>query len=298
MRVLVSGSSGLIGRALCASLARSGHEVRRLVRTADPTAADAVGWDPRSGAVDRAGLEGTEAVVHLAGAGIGDRRWTAGRKIELLSSRVEGTAAVVAAVSAMDPPPAVLVSASAIGFYGDRGEEELTEESTPGSGFLADLCRRWEAAAGEAEAAGIRVVLLRSGIVLAPRGGALGRQLPLFRAGLGGRLGSGRQWTSWISLDDEVRVVEHALADEALRGPVNAVAPAPVRNREFTAELGRALHRPAVLAVPAPVLRLALGRELVDEALLASQRVRPAALATAGFAFGHPTLPEAFAAVL
>jgi len=296
MRVAVSGASGLIGSALCRALEERGDHVVRLVR-GTPRAGE-VAWDPGSGAVDRQGLEGVEAAVHLAGAGIGDRRWTPARRALLVSSRVDSTTLLAATLAGLEPQPRVLVNASAVGIYGDRGAEELTEASPAGTGFLAELCRRWEAATAPAAAAGIRTVCLRSGIVLSRSGGALARQMPLFRFGVGGRLGSGRQWVSWISITDEVNVVLHALDNETLSGPVNSVAPHPVTNAEFTSALGRAVHRPAVLAVPAPVLRLALGRELVDEALLASQRALPAALHESGFAFSHPRVDSALAEVV
>jgi uncharacterized protein (TIGR01777 family) len=296
MQVVVSGSSGLVGSALCRRLVADGHEVRRLVRR--PAGPGEVHWDPEAGTVDPAALAGTDAAVHLAGAGIGDRRWDSGRRRLLVDSRVRSTTLLATTLAGLDPAPAVLVCASAVGVYGDRGEELLTETSGRGTGFLADLCRQWEQAADPARRAGIRTVHLRSGIVLSAAGGALAKQLPLFRLGLGGRLGSGRQWTSWVSLDDEVAAVRHALDDARLSGPVNVTSPEPVTNAGLTAALGRALHRPAVLAVPAPALRLVLGRGLVDEVLLASQRALPAALEAVGFSFRHRSLPEALAAVL
>lgn len=296
MRVAMSGASGLIGSALCRALVGRGDEVVRLVRRR--AASGEAGWDPAAGRLDVAGLSGVEAVVHLAGAGIADRRWSGQRRLELVSSRVDSTALLARSLIGLDPPPRLLMSASAIGIYGDRGDEVLDESSAPGAGFLADLCRRWEQAAAPAAAAGIRTITLRSGIVLSASGGALGRQLPLFRVGLGGPLGSGRQWTSWISMEDEVGAVLHLLDHDGPSGPVNAVAPQPVTNRDFSAALGRALHRPARLAVPAPALRLALGRQLVDEALLSSQRVLPAALQSAGYRFAHPDIDTALVAVL
>jgi uncharacterized protein len=296
MRVVVSGSSGLIGTALCDALRRRADDVRPLVRR--PAHPGEIGWDPVRGILDPDALAGADAVVHLAGAGIGDRRWTAERRRVLAASRVDSTDLLARVLARMSAPPTALVCASAIGIYGDRGDEVLTEASSPGDGFLAGLCRRWEAAAGPAVEAGVRTVFLRSGIVLSPSGGALGRQLPLFRLGLGGRLGSGRQWTSWVSLDDEVGAVLHALDSSAVSGPLNVVSPAPVTNRQLTASLGRALHRPAVMVVPAPVLRLALGRGLTDEALLASQRVSPTRLESAGFGFRHADIDSALAALL
>ncbi|HLM96249.1 MAG TPA: TIGR01777 family oxidoreductase, partial [Acidimicrobiales bacterium] len=243
-------------------------------------------------------LDGADAVVHLAGAGIGDKRWSATRRQEIVSSRVQSTALLARSLAELDRPPSVLVSASAVGVYGDRGDEELTEASGPGSGFLAELCRAWEDATGRATQAGIRVVRLRSGVVLSAHGGALARQLPLFRLGVGGRLGSGRQWLSWISLADEVGAVLHALDEPSLEGPVNATAPTPVTNRDFTAALGRALHRPAVLAVPGFALRVALGSDLASEMVLAGQRVLPAKLSASGYEFSHADIDTALAALL
>jgi uncharacterized protein (TIGR01777 family) len=294
VRIVVTGSSGLIGRALVTRLTALGHETVVLVRRA-PGRGEAR-WDPSGGQIDAGALEGAGAVVHLAGTGIGDSRWTAARKEIILHSRVDSTTLLSTTLAAMTHPPAVLVSASAIGYYGDRGDEELTEASGPGTGFQAEVCRAWEGATTAAESAGIRVVHLRSAVVLSAGGGALARQLPLFRAGLGGTLGSGRQWFSWISLNDEVGVILRAIEDASLAGAVNASAPAPVTNRDFTKELGRALHRPAVLKVPPAALRLALGRQLADELLLGSLRVLPARLADAGYTFETPTLAGALAA--
>jgi len=294
--VVVTGSSGLIGRALVAALKAGGHDVCALVRRS-PGPGEAA-WDPSGASIDAGALEGAGAVVHLAGAGIGDRRWTTARRDVILGSRVDSTTLLCRALAALDHRPSVLVSASAIGYYGDRGDEELTEASASGTGFQAEVCRAWEGATAEAEAAAIRVVHLRSAVVLARRGGALGRQLPLFRAGLGGRLGSGRQWFSWISLEDEVGAILHALGDASLVGAVNASAPAPVTNREFTKVLGRVLHRPAVLAVPPVALRLALGRGLADELLLGSLRVIPDRLVASGYGFRDPDLEGALGAVM
>jgi uncharacterized protein (TIGR01777 family) len=291
MQVAVTGSSGLIGSALCRALRHSGHGVVPIVRR--PAETGEISWDPRRGTIEAAGLAGVDAVVHLAGAGIGDRRWTATRRAEVVRSRVDTTALLARTLPALDRRPAVLVSASAVGVYGDRGDELLTEDSPPGAGFLAELCRDWEAAAGPVTAAGIRLVTVRSGIVLSPAGGALERQLPLFRLGLGGRLGSGRQWTSWVSIDDEVRAILFALRHAELSGPVNVTAPAPVTNSQFTAALGRALRRPAILPVPAAALTVVLGRALATEMILASQRVLPTVLEAAGFRFAQPELAGA-----
>lgn len=296
MRIVVTGASGLIGQALLGALEAAGHDTTVLVRR--PPGTGEARWDPEAGTIDAGAFDGVGAVVHLAGAGIGDKRWSPARRDVILGSRVASTTLLSRTLAGLGSPPAVLVSASAIGYYGDRGDEELTEASGPGSGFQAQVCASWEAATADAEAAGIRVVHLRSAVVLSPGGGALGRQLPLFRAGLGGRLGSGRQWFSWISLRDEIGAVMHALEQPALAGAVNASAPAPVTNREYTAALGRALHRPAVVAVPPFALRLALGRQLADELLLGGLRVMPARLLDSGYRFRDPTLGGALEEML
>jgi uncharacterized protein len=296
MRVVVSGSSGLIGQAVVTALRARGDEVTPLVRrTPRP---DEAAWDPPAGSIDAGAIDGADAVIHLAGAGIGDKRWSAGRRHDIVSSRVQSTALLARTLGGINRPPTVLVSASAVGYYGDRGDEELTEESEPGNGFLAEVCRAWEDAAQPASRAGVRVVALRSGVVLSAHGGALARQLPLFRAGVGGRLGTGRQWLSWISLADEVAVIRRALDDPSLQGPVNATAPAPVTNREFTRALGRALHRPAVVAVPGFALRVALGADFASEMVLAGQRVLPARLIANGFTFAHADVESALAAIV
>jgi uncharacterized protein len=291
VRIAVTGASGLIGGALVPALRAGGHETVVLVRrAAGPGEAR---WDPSAGEIDPGALAGVDAVVHLAGAGIGDKRWSPARKDLILGSRVDSTRLLGRSLAALDHPPAVLVSASAIGYYGDRGDEELTETSGPGTGFQAEVCGAWEAATSEAEAAGIRVVHLRTAVVLSRHGGALARQLPLFRAGLGGRLGSGDQWFSWISARDEVGAILHVIGDGSLSGAVNASAPAPVTNRDFTRVLGHVLHRPAVLGVPPVALRIALGRQLADELLLGSLRVLPARLLGAGYRFRDPGLEGA-----
>jgi uncharacterized protein (TIGR01777 family) len=301
MRILLSGGHGLIGRALAAALTGDGDQVVRLVRgSAGPGGLD-VAWDPAAGTLDRAALDQVgpiDAVVNLSGAGIGDRRWTPARRRLLLESRVRSTDLVASTAAGLDPRPTVLVNASAVGYYGDRGDEELTEASTRGTGFLAGVCRDWEEATGPAADAGIRVVPVRSGVVLSPAGGALARQLPLFRLGLGGRLGGGRQFLSWISLPDEVAVLRRALVDADLTGPVNAVAPGPVTNAEFTRILAELLHRPAVCTVPRAALAVALGGQLTDEALLASQRALPVRLMAVGHQFAHPELAQALREVL
>lgn len=291
MNILVSGSHGLIGSALVPALAARGDRVVRLVRTAKTSSPDAIAWDPGSGWVDATALEGTDAVIHLAGENIAAGRWTPAKKARIRDSRVRGTRTIATALARLSRRPGVLLCASAAGYYGNRGEEILVEDSAPGVGFLADVCREWEAAAGPARDAGIRVVHLRNGIVLSPTGGALAALLPVFRLGLGGRLGSGRQFMSWIALDDEVRAIVHALTRDDLRGPVNFVSPNPVTNAEFTVTLARVLRRPALFTTPARLLRLALG-EVAGE-LLGSQRVHPARLLAAGYTFRHPELESA-----
>jgi uncharacterized protein (TIGR01777 family) len=255
--------------------------------------ANQIAWDPEGGTIDRQGLARVDAVVHLAGVSLVAPRWTESHKRAVIASREKGTSLLSEALAGLGTGPRVLISASAIGFYGDRGGEELDESSASGLGFLADVCRRWEAATEAADKAGVRTVLLRTGIVLSPDGGSLKLQLPLFRAGLGGRLGDGRQWVSWISIDDEVGAILHALERGDVSGPLNAVAPHPVVNAAFTRTLARVVHRPAVMAAPAPVLRLALGRELADETLLVSQRVIPRQLQDSGYTWRHPELEGA-----
>ena len=297
MKIAIAGASGLIGRALAADLGSDGHQVIRLVRH-PPQGPDQVRWDPLApdGGLAPAALSGADAVVNLAGAPVAAGRWTPARKAELRSSRIQGTASLTAAMAAASHPPPVLLCGSATGWYADTGDRQVDESDPAGQGFLADLVRDWEAAAQQArQAAGARVASLRTGIVLARDGGMLARLAPLFRFGLGARLGSGRQYLSWISLADEVRAIRFLLEHD-LDGPVNLTAPAPVTNAEFTAALGRALHRPAVLLVPAVALRAGLG-ELSGE-LLVSQRVRPARLLEAGFAFRHGDIHSALSAEL
>jgi uncharacterized protein (TIGR01777 family) len=295
MRIAVTGSTGLIGTALVRSLRADGHEVVRLVRRPS-RAGDEVCWDPKRSHVDTGGLVGCEAVVHLAGAGIGDHRWTDDYKRELRESRLLGTAALAEALASLDVPPRVFVSGSALGFYGDTGERRVDEQAPPGHGFLPSLCVEWEEAAAPAEEAGIRTVFPRTGLVVAKEGGAWGRLFPLFRAGLGGRLGNGRQYWSFIALHDEVAALRHLIDTPSLSGPVNLTAPEPVTNREVTAAMGRVLRRPTVFAVPAPALRIALG-ELAGD-VLGSQRVVPARLLESGFSFAFPTVDDAIRAAL
>ena len=307
MTILVSGSSGLIGTALLRDLVAQGHQVVRLVRpgrtpgSTPGTADSVVEWDPGRDTLDVQALEAAgpyEGVVHLAGAGVGDKRWNRARKAEILRSRTASTELLVSSLLQLSPPPPVLVSASAIGYYGNRGAEELTEESSKGTGFLAEVADAWERASLPAAEAGIRLVNLRTGLVLAPKGGVLGKQLPLFRLGAGGRLGPGSQFMSWITLEDEVAVIRRALDDVRYNGPVNAVAPTPVTNTEFTASLSGVLKRPSFAHVPAAALRLALGAEMANETALVSQRVLPTVLAANGFEFGAITLDEAWETTL
>jgi uncharacterized protein (TIGR01777 family) len=289
LRIVMTGAGGLVGRALASHWRAAGHEIRALVRGTD--------WDPEAGSVRPDVLRSSDAVVHLAGESIAARRWTEAHKQRIVRSRVRGTQAIAQAIAAAASPPPILLCASAVGFYGDRGDERLDESSLPGGDFLARACVAWEEAADAARAAGARVAHLRLGLVLARTGGALQRMLPVFRSGLGARLGSGRQWMSWIALDDVVAVFDRGLTDTRIAGAVNVVAPAPVRNEEFTRTLGRVLHRPAVLAVPSFALRLLLG-EMAGPLLLASARVVPARLENTGYSFIHPTLEPALRGVL
>ncbi|AVZ72599.1 TIGR01777 family protein [Streptomyces lunaelactis] len=293
MRIAVTGSSGLIGTALVRSLRADKHEVVRLVRRPS-RAGDEVEWDPHRQYVDVGGLVGCEAVVHLAGAGIGDRRWNDAYRKELRDSRVLGTAAIADAVTSLDVPPRVLVSGSAVGYYGDTGDRAVDEGAPPGDGFLPRMCVEWEEAAAPAEEAGIRTVFARSGLVVARKGGAWGRMFPLFKAGLGGRLGNGRQYWSFIALHDEIAALRHLLDTESLSGPVNLTAPEPVTNGEATAAMGRVLHRPTVFTVPTPALRIALGEMSVE--ILTGQRALPARLLESGFSFAFPSIDEAIRA--
>jgi uncharacterized protein (TIGR01777 family) len=295
MRVVVSGASGLIGSALCATLTADGHDVVKLVRRA----ADGgeIQWNPKQGELPAGALEGCDAVVHLAGAGIGDHRWTDSYKAEIRDSRVQSTELLSTAIARSTNGPKVLLSGSAIGYYGDGGDRELDESAANGNDFLAQLCREWEAATGTAEAAGTRVAHLRTGIVLAGNGGALRKMLPLFRLGFGGRFGNGRQWQSWISLADQVGAICHLLASD-VTGAVNLTAPAPVTGSEFARTLGKALHRPSLLPVPSFAPKLLLGGELVDALLISGQRAIPRVLQSRGFEFQHPTLEVALRAVL
>jgi uncharacterized protein (TIGR01777 family) len=295
--VAVTGSSGLLGSALIASLIADGHGVIRLIRRDPRPGERALRWDPSTGAIMPSGPALADAVVHLAGESVADGRWTAAHKQRIRDSRVGATRRLVETLTRMATPPAVLVSASATGYYGHRGDEILTEESRSGTGYLAEVSREWEAATAVAIARGVRVVTLRIGIVLSPVGGALAKMLFPFRLGLGGALGDGRQWMSWISLEDTIAVIRHALDADALRGPINTVAPSPVTNAEFARTLAHVLWRPAVIPMPAFALRLALG-EMADELLLSSIRAVPARLQAEGFTFRHLMLESALRSAL
>ncbi|MGO8671168.1 MAG: TIGR01777 family oxidoreductase [Capsulimonadaceae bacterium] len=294
MRIVLTGSSGLIGSAVRARLTGDGHTVVPLVRR-KPEAGE-VAWDPDAGVLDATHLGSVDAVVHLAGEGIAAKRWTAVQKDRILTSRVRGTELIAATIARMPVQPAVLISASAIGYYGDRSDEILTESSGAGKGFLAETCRQWEQSTGAASDAGIRVVLLRFGVVLAAHGGALAKMLPPFRMGLGGVVGSGRQWMSWITLPDITGIVEWAVRDAKLSGAVNAVSPHAITNADFTRALGKAIRRPTAAPLPSFAARIIFG-EMADELLLASSRVEPAKLKEAGYAFQHSDINSAMRSV-
>ncbi len=297
MKILISGASGLTGTALLGVLRGQGHDVTRLVRPGSAASAGDIAWDPMAATVDVAAMEGMDAVVHLSGASIAQGRWTPARKAVLRSSRIDTTRVLVDALASLRQKPRVFVSASAIGCYGDRGDEILTESSTIGTDFLALTVRDWEAEATRAEVSGIRTVMLRFGVILASEGGALPQMLMPFKFGLGGRLGSGRQWMSWIALEDAVAIICSAIANENLRGPLNVVAPNPLTNADFTRVAAAVLHRPAIFAAPAFTLRIALG-EMADALLLASQRVIPERLLAEGYAFHHPEIESALRSIL
>lgn len=291
MRVLVSGSHGLIGSHLVAALVRAGHEVLRLVRSRQAGPHE-VSWDPVSGTIDTKALEGIDAVVHLAGSNIAAHRWTRAIKREIRDSRIKGTRLLCHALADLETPPKTFISASAIGYYGDRGKTLVDEGSAAGSGFLPVVCRAWEAASDILKKSGIRVVLMRIGIVLSAEGGALSKMLPSFKLGVAGHIGNGKQFMSWICLDDVVGAFIYALEHEALEGPINVVAPEPVTNHQFSKTLGHVLHRPTIFPLPAFALRTALG-EMADELLLSSTRVKPSKLMAAGYDYQYPQLTGA-----
>lgn len=290
-RIAITGSSGLLGSRLVARLKDAGHEVARVVRREARAGANEISWQPDAGKIDKGGCEGLDAVVHLAGKSIMGR-WTKSHKREIEESRVQPTRLLSETIAGLENPPRVLLSASALGYYGDRGDEPLDEESGPGRGFLAEVCQRWEAATKPAEDAGIRVVHLRIGVVLAKEGGALGQMLTPFRMGAGGPIGDGKQYMSWISATDLIEIMCHLLLHSELSGPVNAVSPSPVTNHDFAKTLGRVLHRPTVARVPATVLKFMFG-EMADEMLLASARLQPSRLQADGYTFAYPDLEAA-----
>ena len=295
MKIVISGASGLIGTQLVTTLKSSGHEVVQLVRRS--AAAGQIMWDPKSGRLDPASLEGCDAVIHLSGAGIGDKRWSDAYRKEILDSRTATTSLLANTIASLQRKPSVFLSGSAIGIYGARGDEQLTETSEHGTGFLADVCEQWEAAAKPAIDAGVRTVFLRTGIVLSPKGGALKKLLPLFRLGVGGKFGNGKQWQSWISMDDEVASIIHLLTAN-VSGAVNLTAPQPVTNAEFTKVLARVVKRPAIVPVPTFAPKILLGGELADALLFTGQRVMPQALTASGYVFKHSTLESALRSLL
>jgi uncharacterized protein len=297
MKILISGASGLVGTKLTAALRADGHTVAHLVRPGHALPPGNIPWDPAAKILDPAALEGADAIVHLSGASVGEGRWTPARKQVLRTSRIDTTRVLVAALARMQRKPRVLVCASACGIYGNRGDEILTESSTYGDGFLATLCREWEAAAKPAEQAGIRTVFARFGVVLSLEGGALARMLPPFKLCLGGRLGTGKQWMSWIAMEDALGILRAAIADERYAGAINVVAPNPVQNAEFTRVLSDMLHRPAIFPAPAFALRLALG-EMADALLLSSQRAHPDRVLAAGYAFRFNHIEPALRALV
>ena len=296
MQILVTGASGLIGRALVPHLRAQGHTVIAAVRR-QPRDASERSWDPSAGTLSEGFFDGVDAVIHLAGAGIGDKRWTDSYKREILESRTKGTSLLAEGMARAAVKPKVFLSGSAIGIYGATDDRVLDETSPHGAGFLADVCEKWESATAPAQSAGIRVVMLRTGIVLAKEGGALKKQLPLFKLGAGGKFGNGRQWQSWISIDDEVAAITHLLGS-SLSGPVNLTAPEPVTNGGFTKTLAKVLRRPALLPIPSFGPKLVLGGELADALLFTGQRVVPGALQRDGFAFRHATLEAALRGIL
>lgn len=296
MRVVVSGASGLIGGAVARRLEADGHQVSRLTRS--PASAADISWDPAAGQIDSERLEGHDAVVHLAGEPLAAERWNAAHKARIFDSRVAGTNLLTTALAGLASPPHVIVSGSAVGYYGSRGDEILTEDSGPGSGFLADVVKEWEAATAPAEAAGIRVAHIRTGLVMSADGGALGEVLTIFKLGLGGKLASGDQWWPWISIDDEVAAVMRIIDDDTISGAVNLCGPQPVTNAEFTKTLGRVLGRPALFTVPRVALALRFGPDMVEDMLMASQRAVPERLQQLGFQFQHQTLEQALRDIL
>jgi uncharacterized protein (TIGR01777 family) len=297
MKILISGASGMVGTAVADALRKGGHMVGQFVRPGRTAGAGDVRWDPASGSVDLAAMEGADAVICLSGASVGEGRWTAVRKKVLRSSRVDLTRVLVDSLRRLKQKPRVLIAASAIGYYGSRGDEILTELSPVGNDFIAQLARDWETESSCAESVGIRTVIMRFAVILSAKGGALERMVLPFKLGAGGRLGSGKQWMSWVALEDVVEIVRAAIADERLRGPVNVAAPAPVQNAEFTRVLAKVMHRPAMVPAPAFALRIALG-EMADGLLLASQRVIPEKLRATGYQFRYENLEGALRVII
>lgn len=295
MKIAITGASGFLGSHLATSLRKAGHEVLALVR--HTPAGGEIGWDPEAGTIEQHKLDGIGAVIHLAGENIATR-WTDSARRRIMDSRVKGTGLIASAIARLKQKPGVMISVSGVNIYGDRGDETLTETSETGRGFIADVARAWEAAAQPARDAGIRVAHPRMGMILSPEGGALGRMLLPFRMGVGGKLSSGRQWMSWVALDDALRAMEHMIATAGLEGPMNLVAPEPVRNAEFTRILAQELHRPAFFTVPKAALYLVYGRAMVNQIILASARAVPEKLPRSGFTFQYPTLRTALAHVL
>ncbi|MBM3694253.1 MAG: TIGR01777 family protein [Actinobacteria bacterium] len=304
MDVVIAGGSGFIGSALRRSFEADGHRVIRMVRPDSKgsgpagSSGDTIAWDPAEARIDALGLEGVDAVVSLGGVGIGDKKWSDERKDEILQSRLTTTSLLSGALAALQKPPAVFVTSSAVGYYGNRGDEELTEDSGPGQGFLSDVCVAWEDAARPAAEAGLRVAWIRTGLVLHPSGGVLKQLLLPFKLGAGGRLGKGTQYMPWITLDDEVGAIRRIIDDASMGGPVNLTAPNPVTNAEFTATMGKVLGRPTAIPTPLLPLKLRYGGELVQSLLLEGQRVLPAKLEEAGYAFGHTELEIALRTML
>jgi len=296
MKVAITGATGLIGSTLSQRLRQGSHEVVKIVRGAQAQAPN-IAWDPVKGTIDSASLEGVDAVVHLAGESIAAKRWSDEQKKKIRDSRVDGTKLLSTTIASLTRPPKVFVSASAIGFYGDRGNEALTETSSSGTGFLADVCKEWETATQPAKDKDIRVVNVRTGVALSTKGGALQKMLPIFLLGGGGIIGDGNQYMSWLSLDDEIGAIEFALTTDSLSGPVNIVSPNPVTNKEFTRVMGEVLHRPTIFPLPAFAARIIMG-EMADELLLSSQKVIPEKLTAAGYKFVYPGLKEALSHAL
>jgi len=296
LNILITGSTGLIGSELCAVLAKSKHRVLRMVRRR-PAQANEVGWDPASGTLDKSALEGLDAVVHLAGESIASGRWTIEKRRRIRLSRIQGTGLLAQSLATLLDPPKVLISVSAVGYYGDRGEEQLNEESGSGNGFLPEVCREWESATEPAAKRGIRVVMPRVGMVLSAARGALALMLPIYRLGIGGKIGSGHQYMSWIAIDDMAGIINHAMNCESLQGPVNSVSPNPVTNSVFSKTLAQVLSRPAIFSLPAFAARLAFGK-MADEALLSSSRALPTRLIESGYKFAFPNLEGALRHIL